>query len=616
MSIIQLENIRFQNVRGFYDAILPLNQAKSLIVGRNHAGKTSAFLLLEWLINRADPNSLLKGEDLSFDEQSFLLPSRDAKHTARRITVALRIPDGRTARRFNSINNLALLRIGFRVSGNPRAFIQLGEARRDSGDESEPKAAELLSLIQQHYSVIYIPSARDAGSNQFKERFKNLFKDKLAERAHRTGRQSGATSEYRKMLKATDSLKSIAEELLNPVLEELVSSLQAGMLQTSELHFNKDLSDSALDWIIDQTTLKLVTGEHDNMGVAPTDVGAGLQSVLDIAIASMILKESKIKPIVAVEEPEAFLHPSMQRAIARLLLSPNYGNQILISTHSPILVEEAHYKDIIVAVDRTFQQPIRTDEPNREEIHTALLTGQGAEMVFATSVLLVEGEGDRLFFEGLRRRMAEHDTSGRVDFLFAIQTGGKTSFAPWIKLLRDLSGAGTSRIPRYVIAPDGDATRDMQRAFNDCNISIVKTASDLMQSCRSHIVESNYSEYCKELLNVNKALKNSVDDFPLRFLEGDLEYAIFIDVPGQTCRRWADKWGLHYENKLDFIKMMGSKAIDGSSAGNHKNPYLRKQLAEWIPSQHISTSIKDILLPWLTNGGFKEKEAVKLLESI
>tara|TARA_R110001592_G_scaffold197769_6_gene445805 strand:+ start:341 stop:1510 length:1170 start_codon:yes stop_codon:yes gene_type:complete len=384
------------------------------------------------------------------------------------------------------------LRIGFRITGAPYAFIQLGIARRDSGDESDSKAIELLRVVQEHYVLVHIPSARDAGSYQFQNRFRELLKNKLAERALHSGRQSGATTEYRTITKATESLKGVSEELLKPVLLSLGKSLPSGMLVSSKLQFRDDLRESAINWIVDQINIRLTTGDHDNTGVAPTDVGAGLQSVLDIAVVSVIHEESDIELFIAIEEPEAFLHPSLQRTIARTLLSADYANKILISTHSPILVEESQYEDILIAVDRKFHKPTSPIEPNRSAIHTALLNGQGAEMVFATSVLLVEGEGDRSFFEGLRRRLAEKDQSGRVDFLFVIQTGGSSNFAPWIKLLRDLSGNGASDTPHYLIAPDGDATQKAQRAFNDCNMSIPKPAIDHMQSCRQGFSGDDY----------------------------------------------------------------------------------------------------------------------------
>jgi predicted ATP-dependent endonuclease of OLD family len=82
-------------VRGFYEATLPLDNEKILIVGRNHSGKTSAFLLLDWLINFADADRLYRRDYLDQEEQDLLLPARDVQHRARRITLTVHIPDGR-----------------------------------------------------------------------------------------------------------------------------------------------------------------------------------------------------------------------------------------------------------------------------------------------------------------------------------------------------------------------------------------------------------------------------------------------------------------------------------------------------------------------------------------
>ena len=130
---IELVSIRYQNVRGCYDTTLPLENDKTLIVGRNNAGKTSALLLLAWLINDADPGRLGCNEELNEQERNLLLPARSAQHRARRITLTVKIQDGRTARSFDADhNNNAMLRIGFHVSGTPTAFIQLGTAHTNS----------------------------------------------------------------------------------------------------------------------------------------------------------------------------------------------------------------------------------------------------------------------------------------------------------------------------------------------------------------------------------------------------------------------------------------------------------------------------------------------------
>ena len=601
--------------RGFYDATLPLVNEKTLIVGRNHAGKTSALLLLAWLINDADPDRLYHNDELNEQERNLLLPARSAPHRARRITLTVRILDGRKARKFEAgPNSVATLRIGFRVSGTPMAFIQLGQAKRDSGADSDLRAKDLLNCIQDIYSVVHIPSARDARSLQFQNRFRNLYRDRLAERALHPGKQAGSTTERRQIVRTTTSLQRMAKALLDPTLQKLSESLPAGLLQSPKLTFKDGTEQAVIDWILDQITLKIVTGDHDDIGVEPPDVGAGLQSVLDIAAASVILGENNKKLVVAVEEPEAFLHPSLQRAIARKLLSGKYGDKTLVSTHSPILVEEAKYENLLLAVNGTIRVPKREDDTKRSEIHTALLNGQGAEMIFASSVLLVEGEGDRAFFEGLRRRLAKGDSSGRVDNLFVIQVGSKTSFGPWIKLLNALNSGSVAGLYNYLIVPDSDATSEAKRALHESNISMPKNAHGELENARRKFEDDDFVGWCKDMKAVNEILSKSTSLVPLCFLEGDLEWAMFSDLSSDKCKELADFLGIEFKDKDAFIRKLGSKAIDGQVVNSpKKQPYLRKQVAENIALTDLSRNVKSILLRWLTNAGFKRQEAENLL---
>lgn len=612
---LKLISIRYENVRGFYDATLPLQKEKTLIVGRNHAGKTSALKLLDWLINDADPDRLFKNDSLNQEEQALLLPSRSALHRARRITLTVHIPDGRTARRFEcNGNNEAILRVGFRVSGTPSAFIQLGQPKRGSRSKSDSKARELLKHVQRIYSVIFIPSARDAESLQFQNRFRTLFNDKLAERVLHPGTQSGPTSEHKKIINATKSLKKLAEDILNPMLRELAKSLPSGLLKSPSLDFNQDGADQALlEWILNQIKFKLITGDHDDSGVEPSDVGAGLQSVLDMAAASIILGKNNKKFMVAVEEPEAFLHPSLQRIVARKLLSSKYGYKTLVSTHSSILVEEARYESILLAVDRKIHKPKQELDERRSDIHTALLSSQGAEMIFATSVLLVEGEGDRAFFEGLRRRLAKRDSSGHVENLFVIQVGGRSSFSQWIKLIHALNGGGPKGPLAFLVVPDGDAISETKEALKNSNISINQDISQKLEDARREFEAKNFERWRVLLSEINKKFYNSPSSVPVCFLNGDLESSMLSDLPSGRCKYFANLLGVGFKDKDAFIKAMGSKAIDGNAGEGNKQPYKRKQIAEQIEFSELTDNVKLVLRRWLVNAEFSDSAARNLL---
>jgi predicted ATP-dependent endonuclease of OLD family len=159
----------------------------------------------------------------------------------------------------------------------------------------------------------------------------------------------------------------------------------------------------------------LVTGEHDPKTVAPVEVGSGLQSLIDLTILRARKGADELNEIIAVEEPEAFLHPAAQRTLARSLFEQQTA--LVVSTHSPLIVDEAKFGAVVLVRDHRMFAPAAQSDERREEINTALLTGQGSEAIFSRCVLFVEGEGDGLFFEALRRRLASVDDSGRVDQL-------------------------------------------------------------------------------------------------------------------------------------------------------------------------------------------------------
>jgi len=80
------------------------------------------------------------------------------------------------------------------------------------------------------------------------------------------------------------------------------------------------------------------------------------------------------------------------------------GQRAIISTHSPLVVEEASFPRSPLVRDHEIFQPSLTDEL-RGVINTDLaLQVEGPRMLFASFVLLVEGAGDREIGESLRRR--------------------------------------------------------------------------------------------------------------------------------------------------------------------------------------------------------------------
>lgn len=95
------------------------------------------------------------------------------------------------------------------------------------------------------------------------------------------------------------------------------------------------------------TTLKEV-----NTGVV-SDIlscGTGYQSMIILSLLETYVQmtDKNKNYILIIEEPEVYLHPTLQRKMIRTLLKISNYNQVLFSTHSPIMVSSLSKEQIIM----------------------------------------------------------------------------------------------------------------------------------------------------------------------------------------------------------------------------------------------------------------------------
>ncbi|MGB7588592.1 MAG: AAA family ATPase, partial [Solirubrobacterales bacterium] len=380
---------------------------------------------------------------------------------------------------------------------------------------------------------------------------------------------------------------------------EMQATIPPGLAEFGELKVSISPEDF-VPWLAESVTLRLVTGPHDADSVAPVEVGSGLQSLLELATQQAAATTTGGNRILAVEEPEAYLHPSAQRTLARLIAEELPGKRI-VSTHSPLLVEEATYGDVVLVRDHQFYEsaPLSMADPNRASINTALLTGFGAEMAFARTVLLVEGEGDRLFFEWLRRRLARNSGDGRIDEMYVLPTGSKTSFCPWLRLLLSYGRDG-DRPVSWLAAPDSDGATDIRRAWKGAGLTLPTAVSrELMAP--SNVPKQNRTDVLAATRAVNAAAAKA--GVGIELLPPDVEGVMLADCAPSTIARLCEE--------VDAPRC--SKATFETWLGNNKAPWMRAIIARETPWGEVSQDAKSVLKRWLS-GVMAPAEAGHLLE--
>jgi putative ATP-dependent endonuclease of OLD family len=215
--------------------------------------------------------------------------------------------------------------------------------------------------------------------------------------------------------------------------------------------------------------------------------GHGLQRTLIMALLQVLehyentpteeQAPAYIRPtIFAVDEPELYMHPQMERkmrdTLYRLASSPNY--QVICTTHSPVFLDMAEKHSAIVRLER---QPEGKVVPF--QVRSEIFTGEQAkdsknrlrmitefdpavnELFFAKRVVLVEGDTEIAVFQRAAELLGIFDTHPHVkrDTTF-INCHGKWTILLFLEVLNHFK-------VKYIVFHDEDQGKHNAFGAND-----------------------------------------------------------------------------------------------------------------------------------------------------
>lgn len=149
-------------------------------------------------------------------------------------------------------------------------------------------------------------------------------------------------------LKGNEDHKDISGKL-----DEVLQGGENVLLETTIEKF-KEISGSkvTLNFVENWQPFKrcFLAEKKDNNQQIPLDMmGSGYEMIFSLLYSFNLSQQSGKKLIVLIDEPELHLHPSLQERFVEVLLELSAVAQIIITTHSPLLVKQLSYNDNIKA---------------------------------------------------------------------------------------------------------------------------------------------------------------------------------------------------------------------------------------------------------------------------
>jgi putative ATP-dependent endonuclease of OLD family len=411
-----LSCIKIEHFRGIKS--LELNLAETtVLVGENNCGKTSILHAL-----RACLSSLRSASRASpFEEFDLHFSGIGADPTtAPPIVITLTFQENEAGEWLDDIEQrlggtggiIALLapsdrgRVQLRVTAQYSKHAQEVETTYDfldaAGNPYPAKQRVRLSDLQQLRPLFYLSALRDAGRefSRTAQFWSPFVKNSQIDEATRAAIEAQLENINSQIIDAHGTFKGVRDHLAK--VQQLVELGSSDVVSVDAVPARMfDMLSRTQVSIASATGARLPIGRH----------GEGTQSLTVLMLFDAFLRSEMArrhgfrdsKPIVALEEPEAHLHPNAVRALWKTI--DDIAGQKLIATHSGDLLSQVSLSSIRRIYRENGQVKVGaiaegTLAKRDERKFQFLVSRTRGELFFARCWLLGEGETEAILFAG------------------------------------------------------------------------------------------------------------------------------------------------------------------------------------------------------------------------
>jgi len=455
---MKISNLTLTNFRSIEELSVDFPSFYTAISGKNNSGKSNLLRVLKVLFE-PERRFRYRDNDINFPQH---FPAWKAKDSTETIKFSLKLEVDR-------VRDAAVFKLAdefFKVDAAIQS-IELNFSAEYSRDKDQPEQVVSYSDTQldSFKSRTLFKTIRNSGAFQFYNStepddpfgLRNQLTDLFGELSKADQEQLGR--ERDKLSRTISSFAKKHQKDISDLLGRLEEKYTVGL--------------SAPKLALDFLPIKITLGDK-KLDVALDEWGSGTRNRTHILLTLFKAKklsespdnDTKLAPILVIEEPESFLHPSAQAEFGRLIqdLCDEFEVQVIVATHSPYFLSQQRPDSNVLLCRKSNAGQLRQTErifvgvenwmePFAQNLGLANPEFEPWRDLFfsrTSRILLVEGDIDKEYFELLR-----NDAHGlnRLNFDGEIYPYGGTGTLSNGVLLRFIKG----RYDRFFITFDLDA---------------------------------------------------------------------------------------------------------------------------------------------------------------
>jgi putative ATP-dependent endonuclease of OLD family len=411
-----LTRLQIENFRGIKSLDLTLGET-TVLIGENNSGKTTVLHALRACLQHLRGSgraSVFEDFDFHFDGAS------SDPTTAPPIVITLTFEESKPDEWFEEVErqlggdaSIVMLmppddhlRVQLRVTSEFSKVNQEVDTGFDfldaTGKPLAPKSKGRLSALQQLRPLFYLSALRDAGKefSRTSQFWAPFVKNSQIDAAKKADIEAQLQEINAEIIEAHGTFKGVREHLSK--VQELVSLGQKDVVSV-------DAVPARIFDMLNRTQVSIASSTGARLPIARHGEGTQSLTVLmlfDAFLRSELARKQGVKdsqPIVALEEPEAHLHPSAVRALWKTIR--DIKGQKLIATHSGDLlsvidvgsIRRLYRRGSEVYVGQIPSGLLRDRERQKFDF---LVRRTRGELFFARCWLLGEGETEAILFAG------------------------------------------------------------------------------------------------------------------------------------------------------------------------------------------------------------------------